>query len=409
VASDDRVTAPAIILVASNLAPAALAFPPEAELGRFVRAGGMTYEIADEQMSQNHATVRWERGSWTIHDLDSRNGSYVNGERIHGEVKRRGDAVVRIGQSIFLLVVDGRGHPAVTAGDPVVGPELGRAYDRIRSHARSRGQLLLQGGAGIGKQLAAREFHAASGRSGPFHVVHCGTIHGVADRLVFGGKKGIAETIGHLQMARGGTLYLADLPALDQTAQASLVKLLTARSTETNLVCAGAELQLAVAEGRLREDLHQQLAAVEVTLPPLRMRRVDLVRLIELEAGAATLHPRLVESCVLRPWPGHVRELRTAIRHAASRAIAEDRDLIRPEDLLETAGLPPGSSSVETSVERKTGGHQVDLGPAALAEAMQRANGSLSVAARALSVHRTQLAKLLDEAGLPYEGLTHDD
>lgn len=417
---------PAMIMVACNSAPASLVVPPPAELGRTITAAGASHEIADERMSRDHAKVSWDRGTWTIRDLDSRNGTYVNGERVHGEVKRRGDVVLRIGHTILVLVADGRGHPRISdatdANGSVVGPELARVHDQLQRLAHDgAGLALVQGGVGSGKQLAARVYHAASPRSGPFITVGCAAIHGVAERLLFGGKKGVVETIGHLQMARGGTLYLSDIAELDPTAQASLARLLAARDAgapiDTNIVCSGPDLRLAVSDGRLRPDLYERLSKLSVTVPPLRARRVDLARLMQLEAAelgrergrALMLHPRLMETCLLRPWPHNVRELRAAIRHAGSRALADDREMIRPEDLLDSAGLPPGANSAETAVERKSGPSVPDLGPASLAQAMERANGSLAVAARALNMHRTQLAKLLEEAAIPYEGLAHDD
>ncbi len=415
--SNDDVSTPAIVMIA-NGAATPLMLPANADLGRVVKAEGTTHEIVDERMSRDHATVRWDHGTWTIHDLDSSNGTYVNAERVHGEVKRRGDVVVRLGHTIFVLVADGRGHPGISDGS-VVGPELARVYDQIRRLAQQgAGLLMVQGGAGSGKQYAARVYHAASPRSGPFNTVNCLGLQGVADRLIFGGKKGVVEMIGHLQMARGGTLYLAGLGDLDPAAQGSLVKLLAQRESgaiDTNIVCSGYDLRLAVADHRVREDLAEKLSSFTVVLPPLRTRRVDLIRLMQLEAAEfgrshgveLELHPRLIEACVVRPWPGNVRELRAAVTFAASRAIADRRTLLRPEDLLDAAGLPPGASSAETAVERKSGG-PIEHTPASLTSTLQRADGSLAVAARMLNLHRTQLAKLLEDAGIAYEGLAHD-
>lgn len=416
--SNDDVSTPAIVMIAFGAATP-LMLPANADLGRVVRAEGATHEIVDERMSRDHATVRWERGTWTIRDLDSRNGTYVNAERVHGEVKRRGDVVVRLGHTIFVLVADGQGHPGISDGT-VVGPELARVYDQIRRLAQQgAGLLMVQGGAGCGKQYAARVYHAASPRSGPFNAVSCLGLQGVADRLIFGGKKGVVEMIGQLQMARGGTLYLAGIGDLDPAAQGSLVKLLAGRESgaiETNIVCSGYDLRLAVADNKVREDLAERLSKFSVVVPPLRTRRVDLIRLMQLEAAEfgrsrgveLELHPRLIEACMVRPWPGNVRELRAAVTFAATRAIADHRTLVRPEDLLDTAGLPPGTNSAETAVERKSAG-PIEHTPASLAETLRRANRSLAVAARMLNLHRTQLAKLLEDAGIAYEGLAHDD
>src|SRR5438046_877554 len=98
-------------MVANGFAPASLVLPSSAELGRKITASGATHEIADERMSRDHAKVRWERGTWVIDDLDSRNGTFIDGERIAGQVRRRGDVIVRLGHTVFILLADGRGQP----------------------------------------------------------------------------------------------------------------------------------------------------------------------------------------------------------------------------------------------------------------------------------------------------------
>jgi DNA-binding NtrC family response regulator len=395
VVSDDDVTArPAIVMVASNLAATSLVLPPSGDLGRSISP-------ADERISTQHASVRWDDGSWVIRDLESRNGTFVNGERIYGEVKRRGEVFVRLGHTIFLLVKDGRGHPGTIENGLVIGPELAKIYERLRGLG---GVALVQGSAGTGKQTAARVVHAASGRTGPFHHVACGSLQGVPERLLFGGKKGVVETIGHLQMARGGTLYLSALEELDPAAQATLVRVLDREDLEATIVCGARDLGAAVREGQVRDELYERLKPVSVTLPLLRARRIDLVRLIQ--QAELPVHARFIEACLGRPWPGNITELRTAVQHAVTRARDDKRDSIRPEDLADAAGLPLGAASAETAVERKSGG-EIDLSPEALANALARAKGSLVGAARALNMHRTQLAKLLEEAAIPFDA--HDD
>ncbi|MBA2544322.1 MAG: sigma 54-interacting transcriptional regulator, partial [Deltaproteobacteria bacterium] len=253
----------------------------------------------------------------------------------------------------------------------------------------------------------------------PFVTISCNAIAGVGERLLFGGRKGVVETIGHLQMARGGTLYLSAIGELDLSAQDILVRLLDTRTAtgqiDCGIACSGYELRTAVADGLLRKDLFERLSATAVTVPPLRARRVDLARLMQLDANeisantgrALKLHPKLVESCLLRPWPGNVRELRAALRNAATRAIADDRDIVKADDMLDTAGLPPGATSAETAVERKGG--QGDLGRGNLIAAMTRANNVLTAAARALGIHRSQLVKLLEEHAIPFEDLAQGD
>jgi transcriptional regulator of acetoin/glycerol metabolism len=402
--------APAIVMVSSGTRPAQLVLPPTAELGRRIAIEGGTHEVPDERMSRDHAIVRWERGTWIIKDLDSRNGTYVGGERALGEVRRRGDVVLRLGHTIFVLLADGRGHGGIPDNpELVVGPELARAHGQIRGHAAAR-TLLVQGESGSGKQLAAKLWHDAGPRAaGPFVAVACGAIpEGVADRLVFGGKKGAIETIGHYQMARGGTLVLGDLGGLDPTAQARLVKLLGADGEKPGIVATGHELRSVVADGRLREDLYQILARTQVTLPPLRARKVDIARIVQLEvaaaAGGANLaaHAKLIETCCIRAWTGNVRELRSTIKFAALEALAQHKDVVRPDHMPAHAGVSTTISG-QTAVERRNPAVKPDRD--ILIAAIARANGDISIAARGLNMHRDQLKKLLEEYGIvPDEG-----
>src|SRR5687767_586076 len=118
-------------MVARGAASVALGFGPAAVLGRTIKTpDGATLDIDDDRMSREHASVRFERGHWVIADHESRNGTFVNGQRISGEVRRRGDTILRLGHTVLVLLVDATGHPApIDTSDAVVGPELARAYE----------------------------------------------------------------------------------------------------------------------------------------------------------------------------------------------------------------------------------------------------------------------------------------
>ncbi|HEU0030287.1 MAG TPA: sigma 54-interacting transcriptional regulator [Kofleriaceae bacterium] len=414
---EDLTAAPAIVMVASGTQAASLVLPATAELGRRIAATGVSREVADERMSRDHATVKWDRGLWIVRDLDSRNGTYVNGERITREIRRRGDLVLRLGHTVFVLLADGRGHTAEAgaASAGVVGPELARAYDQIRRCAAAD-TLLLLGEPGSGKDVAARLYHESGPRrAGPFVAVSCAAIpDGVADRLLFGGKKGIVDTIGQYQLAQGGTLFLDDLADLAGSAQRALVQLLDtgkAKADRVGIVAGGHELRAAISEGQLRDDLVRRIATTTVSLPPLRSRRVDIARLVQREIAdhaersgrALTPHAKLLETCCLRSWPGNISELRASIRAAAAHAVTAGRAVVRVEDLPEAAGLPLGSVSSETAVERPRHAAPLALDKATITAALERANGVVSVAARALGMHRSQLYKLLDQHGIAHD------
>jgi transcriptional regulator with PAS, ATPase and Fis domain len=410
---------PAIAMVATGSAPAQLVLPVPAELGRRIAAAGKTHDIADDRMSRDHALVTTERGLWLISDRDSRNGTFVDGERVHGEVRRRGDVVLRLGHTVFVLVADGRGHGGDEPADQVVGPELARTYAEVRRHATSD-TLLIHGESGSGKELAARLYHEAGPRTaGPFVPINCAAIpEGVAERLLFGSKKGAfsgaVDAAGHFQMAHGGTLFLDEIADLDPAVQAKLLRAIETREVvpvgatngipvDIGIVAAShRELRLAVAERRFRDDLYYRLALATVHMPPLRTRKVDIARLVQREVAASSKklapHARLIEGCCIRPWPGNIRELRSAVRQAANDAIAAGRDIVRLEDLSATAGMPLGAVLGEASTERPRSAGDVDK--ETVIAALARANNVVSVAARALGLYRTQLYRLMEKYGI---------
>jgi transcriptional regulator with PAS, ATPase and Fis domain len=393
-----------------------------AELGRVISADGVKHEIADDRMSREHAVVRRERGTWAIADKKSRNGTFVNTERIGVEVRRRGDCVVRCGHTLFVLLEDMRGHEtaSVESGDQVIGPELARAFAAVERAAGEGDTLLVHGESGSGKELAARLFHERGPRrSGPFVAVNCAAIpEGVAERLLFGAKKGAfsgaIDAFGHFQQAAGGTLFLDEIADLDPSVQAKLLRAIETREimpvgasaptkVDIGIVAAShRELRGAVADRRFRDDLYYRLGRVTVRLPPLRERKVDIARFVQREIAKASLqaHPRLVETCCTRPWPGNVRELVAAVREAIGKARAADRDTVRPEDLAEIAGQPVGSSADQTNLEKPGKATPGELDRPTIIAALAAANGVVASAAKALGLHRTQLYRLMEKLGI---------
>jgi len=408
----DEPPRPAVVLVAVGTRPLVRVLPADRELalGRRIEAAGTALDIDDERVSRDHATVRFDRGGWVVVDRDSRNGTFLDGARVAGEVRRRGDCVLRLGHTVFLLVRDARGYevPPSSHGDHVVGPELARLYDQVRRHAADP-TLLVHGESGSGKELVARLYHAAGPRAdGPFVAVNCAAIpEGVAERLLFGSRKGAFsgahDAAGYLQSAHGGTLFLDEIADLDPAVQAKLLRAIEAREVlpvgatapiaiELGIVAAShRELRTEVAAKRFRDDLFYRLARTTLRLPPLRERKLDIARLVARELAGLDAHPRLVEACCVRPWPGNVRELLGALQLAKHAAGAANRTLVRAEDLPADAGMPVGDDTppARAAIDRD-----------AITAALERANGVVSVAARALGLHRTQLYRLMDKHGI---------
>jgi DNA-binding NtrC family response regulator len=407
---------PVVVLVSVGTTPQVCVMPVVGELvlGRRIEAGNQVVEIDDERVSRAHATVRYDQGTWVIGDRDSHNGTYVDGARVVGEVRRRNDCVVRLGHSVFLLVHDGRGYDElpVADDDQIIGVELARVYDQVRRHADDP-TLLVHGESGSGKELVARLYHASSARAaGPFVAVNCAAVpEGVAERLLFGSRKGAfsgaQDAVGYLQSAHGGTLFLDEIADLDPAVQAKLLRAIETReitpvganspiAIELGVIAAShRELRAEVAAKRFRDDLFYRLARTTLRVPPLRERRLDIARLVARELGR-NAHARLLEACCIRPWPGNVRELLGALALAKATARGEGRELVRLEDLPADVGV--AMTTAEPAPVATT------LDKAAILDALARAGGVVSNAARALGLHRTQLYRLMDKHGIAREG-----
>jgi len=426
-AAEQTPATPVIVMVATGTSSASMVLPAvgQISLGRRIVCGKRVEEVDDERMSRDHASVRWERGGWRITDCNSRNGTFVDGQKLEGETVLPSDVVLRLGHTVFVLVRDGRGY-GTSDFDPnqVVGPELARVYDQIRRNAQTD-TLLIHGESGSGKELAARLYHESGPRgSGPFVAVNCAAIpEGVAERLLFGSKKGAfsgaTDAVGFLQSAHGGTLFLDEIADLDLAVQPKLLRALQEReiiavgatspvAIDVGVVAAShRELRAAFAEKRFREDLYYRLAAHAVVhLPPLRQRKVDIARLVVRELASVNkklgAHAKLIEACCVRPWPGNIRELRAAVRNAANEAVAAGREVVRAEDLPGHVGFFVVSAEIDTQNARpKTQPDALDKDT--VQAALEQANGVISVAARTLGLHRTQLYRLMTKLGIMRE------
>jgi transcriptional regulator with PAS, ATPase and Fis domain len=214
------------------------------------------------------------------------------------------------------------------------------AIARLRIAARTSLPVLVLGETGTGKELAARTLHQASeARRGPWIALNCGALpEPLIESELFGAARGaftgaIAAREGLVEAAEGGTLFLDEIGDATPALQMKLLRLLDAgefrRVGETRTrrarvrVVAATHRDLArrAARGRFRADLWYRLAAVEVTLPPLRARGNDvflLARAFLAKARAgATLDEDARNAIASYAWPGNVRELAQAMAHAA--------------------------------------------------------------------------------------------
>jgi len=254
----------------------------------------------------------------------------------------------------------------LVAADPVFLQLL----DRIERVAATQATVLLLGESGTGKELVARFLHASSPRrTGSFVALNCAAIpDALLESMLFGHDRGAftgahRAQMGRFEQADGGTLFLDEVGELSLAAQAKLLRVLQERRVERlgdgrahaldlRLVAAtNVNLDLAVREGRFREDLYYRLAVFPVRVPSLRERPLDIPVLARhfiaryaAEFGLATpaLDQRLLDALQGHSWPGNVRELENLVQRALLLAGGETLGLAHLE--LETAGSRTGAA-----------------------------------------------------------------
>jgi DNA-binding NtrC family response regulator len=299
--------------------------------------------VDDPYVSSGHCLLERRVGArMFVRDRKSKNGTFVNGNRVEAAELRVG-AILRIGRTTMVAFGrDGRGK--LTAIEQLRGEDPGfrRAVELAMKAAASGCNVLILGETGTGKELFARAIHELSPRAaGPFVALNCGAIpHELIGSELFGHEKGaftgaVSARDGVFVQADGGTLFLDELAELPLDQQPHLLRVLETRvvrrvggcvdrPVDVRLVAATNRIAgLGTEEAPLRVDLYHRLATVVIKLPPLRERARDvpiLVRTFMTELGRAH-GPRTISRTTLRaleryPWPGNVRELRQAVQRA---------------------------------------------------------------------------------------------
>ena len=282
--------------------------------------------------------------------------------------------------------------------------------------------VLITGESGTGKSALAREIHAASGRSGRFIEVACGSLaEPLLESELFGHVAGAftgaaTDREGKFLAAHGGTIFLDEVGTASPALQVKLLRVLQEMefepvgSSETRRVDArvilatNEDLPALVAAGRFRADLFWRVNVITIEMPPLRQRTSDIPALADrFLAEAAALAGRPVDGfspaalAALRrhPWPGNVREL----RHAVERAVFLGRGrLVEPCDLPPSvlAGSGAGPDQPESPLKQALAAPERQL----IIDALEKAGWRRDVAARSLGINRTTLYKKLKRLGM---------
>ncbi len=278
--------------------------------------------------------------------------------------------------------------------------------------------VLITGESGTGKERVAEAIVRASARGDrPFVRFNCASLSGdLAEAELFGHRKGAftgahRERKGLFREADGGTLLLDEVGELDPSVQAKLLRVLQesevravgddrpSRIDVRVLAATHRDLPADVAAGRFREDLYWRLDVVHLGIPPLRARPEDipvLARHFLQRHGDRFGMPALREPAGLIPrllawhWPGNVRELENAIEALVALSAAGELDL----DLLPGGTAP--SDRVSLGLKERLETFERGL----VSEALRKAGGNRSEAARQLQISRVTLHDKLKKYGL---------
>jgi DNA-binding NtrC family response regulator len=300
-------------------------------------------------------------------------------------------------------------------------PAIRRIRELVREVAGSPVDVLIHGETGTGKEVVARALHDHSPRSkAPYVALNCGGLPDtLLDSELFGHEPGAftgaqKRRIGRIEHANGGTLFLDELESMPMGVQIKLLRVLQERSIErlgsnqsipvdVRVVAATKDDLLARAQaGNFRADLVYRLNVVNIQLPPLRERRDDIPVLLEhfmLLAASRfgrpqpKVSPAHMRQLMARDWSGNVRELRNVADAMVLGIGPQWGSSEAPPHSTDDAPQPINLADTVEAFERSL-----------IAEALQRSNGNISLAARSLQTAKTTLVDKLKKYGLGKPG-----
>jgi len=393
----------------------------------------------DEKTSRRHVQISRVGQSLRVEDLDSRNGTFVGGERISETALQLGD-VVQVGNIVCLIHSAPRRfteprHPTMAG----ISAGLARVIKDIALVAPRDTAVMIVGETGTGKELVAQAIHDASSRRGKFVPVNCASLtETLLASELFGHTRGAftgADTTrsGLVETARSGTLFLDEVADASSSLQASLLRLLEAgeyrrvgsdRTLTTDARFIGASqpsIEDAVEEGAFRRDLWTRLARWVIRVPALRERPEDIPllaqRFVQHYGTTHTrLSPELAALLIRGRWPGNIRELQAICERLV--VSAEGAEFLEPHGWLVEELAPPRSAQSGDD----WGGAEVN--PAApvkksrrrapptqrpskeeLEALLRRHDGSIRAVAKEIGVVRRTVYRWVESLGIDLETL----
>ena len=305
--------------------------------------------IQDSTVSKRHCEIAVEQSGYQIRDLESTNGTLVQGVRVSSAHLAPG-CEIQLGKTriVFCPLQDANDIPL--SSEESFGKMLGRSVPMRRifylaeTYSPTDVTVMITGETGTGKEVLAEEIHNHSLRKDkPFIVIDCAAISKeLIESELFGHIKGAftganTDRQGAFELADGGTVFLDEIGDLSPELQPKLLRVLEkreirrvgcnkVRKIDVRIISAtNRNLANEVNEGNFREDLYYRLSVVHLELPPLRRRREDVPLLVkrflaDLQGENAIDQladfDRTMDILKRHEWPGNVRELKNLIELA---------------------------------------------------------------------------------------------
>jgi len=297
-------------------------------------------------------------------------------------------------------------------------------YELVGAVAGSDANILVLGDNGTGKELIANAMHAHSARAeGPFIKINCAALpKELIEAELFGYRRGaftgaFTDKAGLLAMAEGGSLLLDEIGEMPSYLQAKLLRVLQEREfrpigsdrsvrVDFRLICAtNVDVESALREGRLREDLYFRINTITVRVPALRERLEDLAPLCQHFLALFStrhgrelrgLHPAAYHRLMQHRWPGNIRELENVIERGVLVARGQELQL---EDLPDSVVASSGGGTVTPDLLPATA-TLAEIERMAIVQALQRTSWNKQEAAQQLGLYRPTLYSKMKKHGI---------
>ncbi len=395
--------------------------------------------LEDKKVSRHHFEITFTENGYLLVDLNSTNGTFLDGKRIERGYLAAGSQIV-VGDDVLVFAPldeeievspDAEGFFAGMVGRSL---KMRQIFGLLKKVAPMDVSVIITGETGTGKELVARALHEHSHRrKGPFVVLDCGAIpENLIESELFGHERGAFTGAdrareGAFERAQGGTIFLDEIGELRMDLQPRLLRVLENREVrrvggsqvidlDVRVVAAtNRDLSKEVVEGHFREDLYFRLAVINIQLPPLRQRREDVPHLIQHALGA----PGVVERHGVKrvtpaalallsgyAWPGNVREFMNVMSHVLTFSEGPDIDVAhlpprltggaapKPLGFNEHLGFHEAKEQIMEAFEREY-----------LSSLLKRCEGNISRAARESGLHRKSIERLLKKYELDAKDL----